>query len=125
MLTATELEAQRTIEESVLLTTAYVVRNSGTADGMGGLRDVWGTVGTALVDLWPINRRGDREQVRGNQLTSEADWFITFAWDFDVTHADRVEIDGMTFEVTFVPESSQWQTAKRVEARQFNQERRV
>lgn len=125
MLTASELDAMRDIEESVMPGTAYILSYGTASDGMGGFTETWGTVGTAICDLWQINRRGDREQVAGNQITSQGDWFVTVPWDTVIDARNRVEIAGKTFEVTFVPKDSTWQSALRVEARLLNQERRL
>lgn len=125
MLTAAELAAMTAIEESVMVTTAYILTYGTASDGMGGFTETWGTAGTVLCDLWPINRRGDRETVTGGQITSQGDWFITFPTGTTITAKDRVQIANKTFEITFVPSDAQWQTALRVEARLFNQEKRL
>lgn len=125
MITAAELAAMTAIEESVLATTGYILTYGTASDGMGGFTETWGTAGTVLCDLWPINRRGNRENVAGGQITSQGDWFITFPTGTTITAKDRVHINNKTYEVTFVPADSQWQTALRVEARQFNQEKRL
>jgi head-tail adaptor len=125
MLTAAELCAMREIEESVMPSTAYILRYNPASDGMGGFTETWGTVGTVTCDLWAINKKGDREPVIGNQITSQGDWYITVPVGTDINARDRVEIESKTFEVTFVPSDASWQTALRVEARLFNQERRL
>lgn len=125
MLTAAELAAMQEVEESVMPSTGYIVRRTDASDGMGGYTETWGTVGTVTCDLWQINRRGDREPVVGGQISSQGDWFITMPVDTTITAKDRVHIANKTFEVTFVPSDSSWQTALRVEARLFNQERRL
>jgi SPP1 family predicted phage head-tail adaptor len=125
MLTAAELAAMQDVEESVLVTTAHILSYGTATDGMGGYSETWGTVGTVLCDLWQINQRADREMVAGNQITSQGDFFITMPSDTTITAKDRVQIAGKTFEVTFVPDDLTFQTAVRVEARLFNQERRT
>lgn len=125
MLTAAELTAMRTVEESVMSGTAIISRYALTADGMGGYSEAWTNVGTVSCDLWPINRRGDRERVVGAQMTQDANWFITVPYDTMVTAKDRIIIDSRTFEVVFVPNDISWKTALRVEAKAHNEELRI
>lgn len=105
--------------------TAVIERYTLTPDDMGGYTEAWAAVGTVICDLWPINKRGDRESVStGGQPISKADWFITVPFDTAITAKDRVVIDNRTFEVLFVPNFESWMTAKRVEAVTHNEERR-
>lgn len=125
MLSAAELSAMRDIEESAMSGTAIIERYALTPDGMGGFTEAWAAVGTVVCDLWPINKRGDREGVTvGGQPISKADWYVTVPFDTTITAKDRVVIDSRTFEVLFVPNSESWMTAKRVEAISHNEERR-
>lgn len=125
MLTAAELAAMQEVEESVMPSTGYILRMTNSSDGMGGQTETWGTVGTVTCDLWPINQRGEREQVSGGQINSRGEWYITMPFDTVITAKDRVEIANKTFEVTFVPTDASWQSALRVEARLHNQEKRL
>lgn len=126
MISAAELSAMRVIENSAMSSTAVIHRNTPTADGMGGYSEAWAAVGTVSCDLWPINQRGDREGVTvGAQPISKANWFITVPFDTTITAKDRVVIDSRTFEVTFVPNSESWMSAKRVEAISYNEELRI
>lgn len=125
MLTAAELTAMRTVEESVMSGTAIISRYALTADGMGGYSEAWTNVGTVACDLWPIGQRGERERVTGAQMTQDVDWFITVPHDTEVTAKDRIVIDSRTFEVVFVPNDISWKTALRVEAKAHNEELRI
>lgn len=126
MLSAAELTAMRDIEDDAMPSTAIIERYGLTTDGMGGYTEAWAAVGTVVCDLWPINKRGDREGVGiGGQPIQRADWFITMPYDTDITAKDRVTVDSRTFEVLFVPNNESWMTAKRVEAVSYNEEQRV
>lgn len=126
MLTASELSTMRTIEESVMTSTAIIRRNTPLRDVMGGFTDSWSAIGTVNCDLWPVGNRGDRENTTsGGQLISHADWFITVPYNTDVIAQDRIDIDGKTFEIVFVPNNISWNTALRIEAKTFNEEYRV
>lgn len=125
MLTAAELTAMRTIEESAQSSTAIIHRHTLTGDGMGGQSESWAAVGTVDCDLWQISRTSLRETPTGGQITQVGDWYITVPWDTTITAKDRVIIGGRTYEVTFVPTNSSWLTALRVEARSLNEELRL
>lgn len=116
----------REIEEGAMSSTAVIERYTLTADGMGGNTEAWAVVGTVVCDLWPINKRGDRENTNAaGQPISKADWFITVPYDTFVTAKDRIVVGSRSFEVTFVPNNESWVTALRVEAVAHNEERRV
>lgn len=125
MLTATELADMQTVEESVMSSSAVIVRFGTASDGMGGFTETWAAVGTVDCDLWPINRNVREQPTDGGQIISRADWYITMPFDADVTAKDRVTIDSRTFEILFVPNDESWATAKRVEAISYNEELRV
>lgn len=125
MLTAAELSAMREVEESVMSSTGIIKRRTLASDGMGGYTETWAAVGTVDCDVWQINQRGNREPVTGGQVVSKSDWFITVPYNTDLTAKDRVEVDGRTFEITFVPNDSSWLTALRAEAVTYNEEQRV
>jgi len=125
MLTAAELSAMREVEESVMSSTGIIKRRTLASDGMGGYTETWAAVGTVDCDVWQINQRGNREPVTGGQVVSKSDWFITVPYNTDLTARDRVEVDGRTFEITFVPNDSSWLTALRAEAVTYNEEQRL
>lgn len=126
MLSAAELAAMRDIEELVMPSTGVIERYGLTSDGIGGFTEAWAAVGTVSCDLWPVNQREERERFRsGGQIISKSDWFVTVPFDTNITAADRIVVDGRSFEIVFVPSDRSWSTALRCEAVAHNEERRV
>lgn len=124
-MTAAELSAQRAVEESVMASTAIVERKTLTKTAGAKYSESWAVVGTIACDVWPINKRGDREATSaGAQLISRGDWYITAPYNADIRADDRLTIDNKTYELLFVPKSETWQTATRAEARTLNTEKR-
>lgn len=124
MLTDAELAAMRDVDASAMPYTGYVMRYVGTADGMGGYRETWGTVGTVVCDLWQLNLR-QNEIVSGGQIVARAGWRIDVPFDADVTARDRMTIEGRTFEIVRVNNDAAWRTHLRLEAVTHNEELRV
>lgn len=70
-------------------------------------------------DIWPISRN-DREKSGKNQEISEGQFYISLPYNASVDVADIMDIDGKTYEITFVPADQSWLTNLRVEARNYN-----
>lgn len=123
-LTAAELTAMRTEEETVMSSSCIIERATYAADGMGGRTEAWAAVGTVICDLYP-QKRIEQENAMGGQVTSASFWFVTVPTTASIIARDRLLIDSRTFEVTFVPNNADHLSALQVEAQAYNEERRV
>ena len=103
--------------------TAIVVRNSGSADGMGGFLDSWAAVGTVAARLAPSDRT-PAERIAGEEVASILDWDITVPIGTDVTVKDRITIAGRTFEIQGVNDDEGFGSALRITAVSHNDELR-
>ena len=70
-------------------------------------------------DVWPISRN-DREMTGKAQEISEGSFYISLPYNATIDVADIIDIDGKTYEITFVPADMSWLTNLRVEARNYN-----
>lgn len=126
MLSAAELAAMRVVQTAALPGTAVIERCTLASDGMGGYDQTWAAAGTVAARLYPQNTRVVAESVMGGaQVISETRWFVTLPVGSTVTAADRLVIDGRSWEVMSVNNSEMWQTAVRCEVTAFNEERRA
>lgn len=114
LLSASELAAMRSTQNDTLPGTAVIMRNTPTADGMGGWTDAWAAVGTVDGRLAPAQESG-AEQLIAGRIVGEDAWVITVPQGTDVTERDRVTISARTFEVVTALAWS-WETARRVVA---------
>lgn len=123
MLTAAELAAMRTVEQSAMSGTAVIKRVTNTPDGTGSFTEAFAAVGTVVCDVWPADRSMG-EPVSGGQIVSRGEWYITIPFGTDVKASDIINVGAKSYEVTFVPNGATWQTAMRVEANTYNEETR-
>lgn len=123
MLTAAELAVMRTVEQSAMSSTAVIKRVTNTPDGTGSFTESFAAVGTVVCDVWPASLSVG-ERVSGGQIVSRGEWYITIPYGTDVKAFDIIDVGSKSFEVTFVPNGSSWQTAMRVEANSYNEEQR-
>jgi head-tail adaptor len=125
MLTTADIASMQSTQNAAMPGTVFILRSSGTADGMGGFTEVWGTVGTVVGRVYPQNSRAFAESVTGVQVVSETRWFGSFPMGTNITAKDRVFYASRTFEVTQVNNSEMWPTCVRAELVAFNEEARV
>lgn len=123
MLTAAELAAMRTVEQSAMSGTAVIRRATNTPDGTGSFTESLAAIGTVSCDVWAVSQRLN-EAVGGAQILSRGDWYITVPYGTDVKATDIIDVGSKSYEVVFVPNGSTWQTALRVEANSYNEEQR-
>lgn len=121
MLTAAELAAMRTVEQSAMSSSAVIRRATNTPDGTGSFTEVLAPIGTVNCDVWAVSQR---ETVGGEQILSRGEWYITIPFGTDVKASDIIDVGSKSYEVTFVPSGASWQTALRVEANSYNEEQR-
>jgi len=113
MLTSTEIEAMRTMQEAALPDTCTIKRRTLTSDGQGGYTESWSTVDTVNCRLSPATRLPE-EIAQAGKLTGTTAWIVTLDHDADVTAEDRLEIGSKTLEVLAVLSGKTWETARRV-----------
>lgn len=123
MLSAAELAAMRTVEQSAMSGTAVIRRATNTPDGTGSFTESLAAIGTVSCDVWAVSQRLN-EAVGGDQILSRGDWYITIPYGTDVKATDIIDVGSKSYEVVFVPNGASWQTALRVEANSYNEEQR-
>jgi head-tail adaptor len=113
------------IQERVMPGTVYILSMGTASDGMGGIAETWGTVGTVTGRIYPVRRRAAMEQIGGGQQISETQWYGTFPSGTSITARQRVKYGSRTWEVLRVNNSEMYQTAVRCELMAHNEENRV
>ena len=117
MLTSAELTAMRSVQTEALPDTCHILRLGGTADGMGGYVESWGTAGTAVACRFAPT--GGAESSVAGKLSEIATYSFTFSQGQDVRAADRLKYGTRTFDVSTLAAGNvdgAWQTAVRVVA---------
>ena len=129
MLSAAEIAAMRSVQNEALPGTAVISRygidrgygedgyGAGVYgdgdDGMGGIIETWGTIGTVDCRL-ASQEFQPREDDVASQLQDVDLWIVTLPYNTDVQARDRIVTDGRTFEVNSVLAHGDWETARRV-----------
>ena len=119
MITSTELAWMRSTEEQAMSSTAVIYTPIYTAGALGNTVQTWVASGTVACDIWPI-AKNDREKTSGNQELSKGEFYISVPYNTTVSVNDQLTIDGITYQITFVPLNQSWLTNIRVEARNYN-----
>lgn len=70
-------------------------------------------------DIWPIPRF-DREKHGESQEISKGEYYISLPYNASIALTDIIDIDGKTYEVTFIPADVSWLTNLRIEAKNYN-----
>lgn len=117
MLTSSELTWMRTTEEQAMSSTAIILSPYYTAGALGDTVESWLVAGTVNCDIWPIN---SSEQSSGNQEIAEGQFYIAFPYSTSLTVENKVTVDNILYDVTFVPLQQSWLTNLRCEARNYN-----
>jgi len=118
MITSTDLEYMKEVEESAMGSSGTIYRATFGTSVLGNQSETWSAIGTVICDIWPINRT-DRERLSEGLVLSESDYFISFPVGTDITISDIVENEAQTYQMTFVPKVT-WQTNLRTEAKNYN-----
>lgn len=100
MLSAAELASIRAASAEWFPNTAYVLRNSGTQNAIGGQIASWGTIGTITCRVREDGQGNEVDGVAQSGLVADQEWEIVVSYDDDVTVEDRLVIDGNTYHVT-------------------------
>lgn len=119
MITSSDLAWMRSTEELAMTSTAIIKSPQYTNGAFGSVIESYVATGTVACDIWPI-ARNDREKSSGNQELSKGEFYISVPYSTTITVEDRLKIDNVTYEVTFVPVGQSWLTNLRLEARNYN-----
>lgn len=103
MLTDDELESARAVQRLLNNKQATILRSTTTPDGAGGHRTSYAVLRTVTCRMSAAGGR-DADLLAGRLSNGQSAWRITVPAQTDVTAADRVAVDGRTFEVLQVLE---------------------
>lgn len=98
------------IAENTFTDDYAVMRPTLTSDGRGGSTTVMTEVETGKCALW-ANRTQSREYVSGSQIVSSAGYLAELPLATTLAEADRIEVNGRTFDVTGVKRDGDWATS--------------
>lgn len=119
MITNSDLTWMRATEELAMSSTAIIKSPQYSAGAFGSVLESYVATGTVSCDIWPI-AKNDREKSFGNQELSKGEFYISVPYSTSVTITDQLVIDGITYQVTFVPKLQSWLTNLKLEARNYN-----
>jgi len=125
MLSTADLAYMQGVQNAAMPGTVYILDMGTASDGMGGVSETWGTVGTVTGRIYPVRRRASAEQVGGGQVISETQWYGTFPYGTSINAKQRVRYGNRTWEVVTVNNNEMYQTAVRCELTAHNEENRV
>jgi head-tail adaptor len=116
MLTATELARLRADSETLMPDAATRHAQAVVSDGGGGFTETFTAAGTFSCHVAPI---GGGERVVGGRISDRTTHVLSVPAGTTISAADRVVVDGKTFEVTAVRTRS-WEIVRRVEVRELD-----
>lgn len=102
-----------------LLPDVCTIRRKTTANEGGEETEDWANLATAVpCRIRPIGGGESAVTTRGTvggRIVDETTHLITFTAEQDVEEADRIILDGTTFDVTLVRKRGSWELSRRVE----------
>ena len=116
MLSSNDLSYMRDSVELLLPDTCYILTNSGTADGSGGVTDSWGTASTTTACRLDT-MTGNYKDMDGAVQTYNK-LILSTPYDTVITEANRVYYNSTTYQVTSVNDGS-WLATKRAEVQKI------
>lgn len=116
MLSDAQIAAAREIAERTLPDTCTIQRK--TTQNVGGEQvETWSDLATNVAcRLAPVG--GGEEGEVGGRISEEATVLITLPAKQDVEEADRIVLDGTTYEVNLVRKRGEWEITRRVECKE-------
>ena len=109
----------RTVLNTTLDGTAYILTDTQTVDDIGGYSDSWGTAGTVACHLSPRNVQ-ESETVGAGRILSEASRVLTCAGTVSLSPTQRVKVDSVEYEVLAVSTPRTWQLALRADVKEVD-----
>lgn len=106
-LTAEETACLAEISEALMPLSATILRRAATSDGAGGQTQTWAASSTG-VPCSATALGGGASGIGGGERDSEGRWEVAVAYRLamppstDVRASDRVQVSGITLEVTAV-----------------------
>tara|TARA_Y100000310_G_scaffold126272_3_gene125049 strand:+ start:7895 stop:8269 length:375 start_codon:yes stop_codon:yes gene_type:complete len=121
-LSNTEIARARASQEALFRDVVVISRHSSEADGYGGQIEDYRNIATGVKARLAVIERGrgniDLEE-RGDRINEDSTRMLTLAFDQDILTRDRVEHDGVTYEVVGINDGNSYRTAKRVRLRRI------
>jgi len=99
MLTSDEISQMRSVQEKAMPDTVYVQRLTRVDDGAGGWSEVWQTVATVKGRVAP-RATARAEGTLGSAVTPVVEYIVTLPAGTEVYENDRLQIDGVQYEIT-------------------------
>lgn len=112
MISTNDIERIRADQNLLMSDTVYIQRLTRTSDGAGGWSEAWQTVSTVVGRIAPSQRMAG-ETVQGGAVTAYGEYIITLPHDADIGQDDRLQINGVQYEVKAILDRSA-KTALRV-----------
>ena len=113
-LSTTELAQLRSCAADYLPGTCVILRDTVTTRNTGDLLHSWGTVaGTVSCRIAPTSYQDYEETQQAGLIGGEASCWLSVPYNQDITPADRVVHDSVTYEVMTVETAGSWKVAKR------------
>lgn len=126
-LSAAEIaEARSDLEAELLPDQATILRRVSEEDGGGGFIDTeWQARETVACRLdpygSPLSSRGAGGEAAAHpaeRLETRTSHFVTLPAETDIELSDRLEINGTTYEITYLRKRGQWELTRRVECKE-------
>lgn len=120
-LTTGELALLRQDSTQSLPQTLTVLRLTSLSDARGGMGQVYEVAHTNMpCRAAPGSTRTEAERELADRLGIISPWMVTVPWDADVLMDDRLVVEGMTLEVTFIDTQRADLIAKRILGKQVS-----
>lgn len=123
MLSDADIAGMRSTLNTLLPDTATISRKT-TANVGGEETESWASIATGVAcRIAPIGggeagAGGGQSGAVGGRVVDETTHIVTLAAGTDIEEADRVAIDGATYDVTLVRKRGAWELTRRVEVRE-------
>ena len=108
MLTSADIAGMRTVIQTTLQGTAYIMRATEVSDDMGGVTQTFGTAGTVSCHLSPRAVVEAGEDDTASRIVTEGLKTLTCPSTADLRTTDRVRVSGTDYEVLSVSTPRTW-----------------
>jgi hypothetical protein len=113
----------RSTENNAMSSVGTIYKPTFGTSVLGQQDETWSNAGTVACDVWPMSRAMEEKNTQTGDI-SEGDFYISVPYDTDVDYDDIIDINGITYQLTFVPNDVSWLTNKRLHATNYNSELR-
>jgi len=116
MLSAAEIASMRATVDEALPDTCTIRRKAVVSDGGGGQTTTWSDLAAGVAcGIAPV--AGGEGATTAGRVVDETTHVVTLPDGQDVTEADRIVVDGVTYELTLVRKRGAWELNRRAEVR--------